>query len=72
MVEPLESAAKGPLLGFMTVEATPKNDGFISAMMVTDSRGYPLEFRATTPVRPSLVQKTLYGKQLEHYVGVEL
>lgn len=41
-------------------------------MMVTDNRGYPLEFRATTPVRPSLVQKTLWGAKLEQYVGVEL
>jgi hypothetical protein len=31
-----------------------------------------LEFKATTPVRPSLVQKTLYGKQLENFIGVEL
>ncbi len=60
------------LLGFMVVEKTAKNDGYIAAFMVTDERGYPLEFRATTPVKPTLVQKTLYGSQLEHYVGVEL
>jgi hypothetical protein len=40
--------------------------------MVTDGRGYPLEFRATTPVKPSLVQRTLWGSKLEQYVGVEL
>jgi hypothetical protein len=53
-------------------ERTAKDDGFIAGFMVTDERGYPLEFRATTPVRPTLVQRTLYGKQLEHYVGIEL
>ena len=62
----------GALMGFLVVEKTVKEDGFIAALMVTDNRGYPLEFRATTPVRPSLVQRTLYGRQLEHYVGVEL
>jgi hypothetical protein len=62
----------GPLLGFLTVEETGKKDGFIAALMVTDEKGYPLEFRATTPVRPTLVQRTLYGKQLDHYVGIEL
>jgi hypothetical protein len=60
------------MLGFIVVEKTPKADGFVSALMVTDDKGYPLEFRATTPIRPTLVQKTLYGKQMEHYVGVEL
>lgn len=67
-----EQATSGPLLGFLVVEKTAKDDGYIAALMVTDNRGYPLEFRATTPVRPSLVQRTLYGGQLEHYVGVEL
>jgi hypothetical protein len=64
--------AAGLLMGFLVVEKTAREDGFIAALMVTDNRGYHLEFRATTPVRPSLVQRTLYGKQLEHYVGVEL
>lgn len=59
------------LLGFLVFEKTTK-DGFIAALMVSDNRGYPLEFQATTPVRPSLVQRTLYGGQLEHYVAVEL
>ena len=63
---------QGPLLGFLVFEQTANNDGFIAALMATDTRGYPLEFRATTPVRPSSVQKTLYGGRLEHYVGVEL
>lgn len=62
----------GPLVGFLVVENTAKGDGFIGALLVTDGRGYPLEFRATTPIRPSLVQKTLWGAKLEHYVGVEL
>ena len=69
---PDQGSSSGLLLGFLVVEPTVKGDGFISAAMVTDSRGYPLEFKATTPVRPSLVQKTLYGATLEKYVGIEL
>ena len=61
-----------PMLGFMVFEKTGDGDGFVSAMMVTDSRGYPLEFRATTPVKPTLVQRTLYGSQIQHYVAIEL
>ncbi len=67
-----QRSAIGPLLGFLVFEKTTNHDGFIGALMVTDNRGYPLEFRATTPVKPSLVQRTLYGRQLENYVGVEL
>ncbi len=69
---PDQSSVSTSLLGFLVVEPTTKGDGFISAVMVTDGRGYPLEFKATTPVRPSLVQKTLYGATLEKYVGIEL
>ena len=61
-----------PMVGFLIMEKTVKEDGYITALMITDNRGYPLEFKATTPVRPSLVQKTLYGDKLEHYISVEL
>ncbi len=60
------------MIGFLISEKTPGGDGLVTAMMVTDNKGYPLEFKATTPVKPSLVQRTLYGGQLEHYVNVEL
>ena len=68
-----EQKATGiPIVGFLVVEKTAVGDGYIAALMVTDNRGYPLEFKASTPIRPSLVQKTLYGGQLEHFIGVEL
>jgi hypothetical protein len=59
-------------LGFLSVEPTEDEAGFIGALMVTDSNGYPLEFRATNAVRPTTVQRALYGTQLEQYVSVEL
>ncbi len=61
-----------PMIGFLVMEKTVSDDGYITALMVTDNRGYPLEFKATTPVRPSLVQKTLYGNQLERFISVDL
>lgn len=42
------------------------------ALMVTDGGGYPLEFHAATPVRPTRIQRTLYGDSLERYVLSEL
>ena len=47
-------------------------DGLSGAAMVTNERGYPLEFRVTTPVRPSAMQKALYGTSLDSYLIVEL
>ena len=61
-----------PLLGFLTVEKLGAPSAYIGAWMVTDERGYPLEFKATTPVRPTPVQQVLYGNGLERYVSVEL
>jgi hypothetical protein len=40
--------------------------------MVIDHRGYPLEFRCTTPVKPTPIQKIIYGSLLDQYIGVEL
>jgi hypothetical protein len=40
--------------------------------MVTDLRGYPLEFRVLTPVKPTPLQRVLFGEGLERYIGVEL
>ena len=60
------------LIGFLSVESTSDNAGLIGAILVTDERGYPLEFRCTTPVRPTSIQKTLYGALLKPYVSVEL
>lgn len=47
-------------------------DGLSGAVMVTNERGYPLEFRVTTPVRPSPMQKALYGESLGPYLVLEL
>ena len=41
-------------------------------MLVIDENGIPQEFRCTLPLRPSFVQRTLYGEKLEPYIFVEL
>lgn len=40
--------------------------------MVTNMLGEPLEFRVSEPVRPSPVQRVLYGDRLWPYVDAEL
>ena len=42
------------------------------AILVTDEWSKPLEFRCTAPVRPTDLQRTLYGKSLLPHVLTEL
>jgi len=37
-------------------------------MLVTDNQTKPLEFRCTSPIRPTGLQKVLYGKMLDTHV----
>jgi len=41
-------------------------------MLVTNNEGFPLEFRCTYPVKPTGIQRILYGKAIQQYIGVEL
>lgn len=45
---------------------------FIGAVLVTDVRGLPVEFRCTQPIKPTNLQKSLYGKNLVRYIALEL
>ncbi len=48
------------------------NDAIRGATLVTDKDTKPLEFRVTEPVRPTKIQRTLYGEILYDYILVEL
>ncbi len=58
-------------IGFLTLEQT-STDGFIGAILVTDSTGVPQEFRCTHSVKPTGIQRQLYGGMLQPHIGVEL
>ena len=58
--------------GFYSLLETAKGDGYLGALLVTDSEGVPGEFRVTYPVKPNLVQRQLYGDSLVPHIGVEL
>lgn len=47
-------------------------NGYIGAVLVTDSRTRPTEFSYVAPVRPSAMQRILYGKTLDEYVSVDV
>jgi hypothetical protein len=60
------------LLGFLSLYETSSHDGYLGAILVTDLQGIPHDFRCTQPVKPTTIQKPLYGNTLESYIGVNL
>ena len=51
---------------------TPVPSVYIGGIMVTDSRGLPIEFRYTEPIQPTRIQQILYGQVLSSYIKREV
>ena len=45
---------------------------FRGAVLASDLRGIPVDFRYTEPIRPTKLEKILYGNALEVYIKEEL
>lgn len=59
-------------VAFFTLEPTKDKKGVIGAILVVDDLGMPQEFRVTYPVKPTTLQKQLYGNSLNVHIGVTL
>jgi hypothetical protein len=59
-------------IGYLGYHAFDDGDAYRGAILVTDERSNPLEFRCTAPVRPTPLQRTLYGKSLLPHILTEL
>ena len=46
--------------------------GYLGAILVSDEKGFPLEFQYTDPIAPTKLQKVLYGNSLEKYLKVDV
>lgn len=66
-----EKQQHNAFLGFLMMEET-SDHGYMGALLVTTMQGVPQEFRCTRPVKPTALQRPLYGEVLESYVGVSL
>ncbi|MBP9957958.1 MAG: hypothetical protein KBF14_05845 [Synergistaceae bacterium] len=58
------------LLGYLTIDE--KDNYFCGAALVTDPRGIPVDFRYTEPVRPTRLERILYGGALDIYLREEV
>ncbi len=46
--------------------------GYLGAILITDYKGFPLEFRYTDPIVPTKIQQVLYGEELEKYLKIDV
>ena len=54
------------------IVSSPIPNTYIGGVMVTDSRGLPVEFRYTEPIQPTKIQQVLYGQVLSNYIKREV
>jgi hypothetical protein len=67
-----QALATRTAIGFLGFREFDKGEAYRGAILVTDDWSKPLEFRCTAPVRPTAIQRTLYGKSLLPHVLTEL
>lgn len=59
-------------IGFLSLYDLETLDTYVGSLLVTDNNGVPLEFKCTHSVKPTAIQKTLYGDKLKPYIAVAL
>jgi hypothetical protein len=59
-------------IGFFSLYDTDTADSYVGALLVTDDNGIPLEFKCTHSVKPTAIQKSLYGDKLKPYIAITL
>ncbi len=58
--------------GFLCCCQQTTEGGYIGGMLITTETGLPLEFRCTSPLKPTAAQRILYGGTLEPHVRANL
>lgn len=58
-------------IAFVTMKNVASG-GSLGGVLVTDGRGFPIEFRYTEPIIPTKIQKVLYGGGIEKYIKVDV
>lgn len=59
-------------LAFLHLGILENGNAFRGGCLATDGKTNPLEFRCTSPIRPTEFQRMLYGSQLMKYICEEL
>ncbi|MFN0136626.1 MAG: hypothetical protein ACKVS9_10980 [Phycisphaerae bacterium] len=67
----LADSIESVVLGYLSCPQTA-DGGYAGALLVTDHGTRPLHFAYVAPVRPSTIQKILYGKKLNDTIKVSV
>ncbi len=57
-------------LAYLLAEAVDGNN-WAGGLLVTDERGLPVDFRYVEPIRPSKLQRLIYGDSLKRYLIID-
>jgi hypothetical protein len=68
VTEPSAPRTEGKVLAFLDLGTFDDGASFRGGCLVTDERTRPLEFRVSGAIRPSALQKILYGDTLHEYI----
>ena len=69
---PEAQSGTNPLIAYMAFRAFDHNEAYRGAILITDESTKPVEFRCTAPVRPTPLQRMLYGDSLLPHILTEL
>ena len=59
-------------IGFYNLIETADKDSYVGSLLVTTEKGIPIEYKCTHAVKPTSMQKSLYGTQLKPYIAINL
>lgn len=66
------TSRKDAPIAYFGVQDIDDGREYIGAILVIDEKGVPQEIRCTLPLRPTPIQKTLYGESLKPHLFNEL
>lgn len=72
MADPTASPPENLRIGFLDLAAFEDGEAIRGGCLVTDGQTRPIEFRVSGSVRPSGLQKMLYGDTLHEYICTDL
>jgi hypothetical protein len=72
MVDPSERISHETVIAFLDLASFDDGAAFRGACLVTDAHTQPVEFRVSGAIRPTKLQKMLYGESLHRYICIDL
>jgi hypothetical protein len=72
MTDAPESSGGDAILAFVDIATFDDGDAIRGGCLVTDGQTRPLEFRVSGPIRPTSLQKMLYGDTMHEHICTDL